>query len=60
MKTIITRDMAARALDLTHGMAERGPRTYIARQKVATWLDLGGKVTQEIRLAVLWLTALAR
>ncbi len=36
-----SRDEAAAALDLTHAIGERGPRTYNARQRVAAALDAG-------------------
>ena len=32
---------AARLLDLTHSSGERGPRTFLARKRLAVALDLG-------------------
>jgi hypothetical protein len=37
-------ERAARALDLTHAIGERGPRTFNARQRVASALDGVGKL----------------
>ncbi len=37
------RTRAATALDLTHPIGERGPRTMAARAAWAKWLDLGGR-----------------
>ena len=37
----MTTERAATALDLTHHCGERGPRTYLARQRVAAALDAG-------------------
>jgi hypothetical protein len=42
MKTDI-RDRGAAALDTTHALDHRGPRTYMARSRVAEALDLGKK-----------------
>ena len=33
------RDRAARSLDLTHMVGERGPKTFQARNRLAKWLD---------------------
>jgi hypothetical protein len=44
------RDQAALALDLTHALDGRGPRTFLARQRVALWLDTGrGRVAEDVR-----------
>lgn len=37
-------DRAARSMDLTHAVGERGPRTFNARKRVARALDGIGKV----------------
>lgn len=43
----ILRNQAAEALDATHAVGERGPRTMNARNRLATWLDLGeGSISQ--------------
>lgn len=39
---IAVRERCAAALDRTHAIGERGPRTLRARQQVARWLDLDG------------------
>lgn len=59
MKMIVTRELAAKSLDLTHAIGERGPKTFLARKRVAEWLDIGGKLTSKIRLDVLWLLSIA-
>ena len=51
---------AATALDLTQQHIGRGPRTWMASHRVATWLDLGGKATRQLRADVNWLLSLAR
>jgi hypothetical protein len=52
--TLIER--AARALDLTHRCGERGPRTWLARNRLATALDLN----RPLRLAeIAWLEHVA-
>lgn len=38
-------ERAVKALDLTHAVGERGPRTFNARQRVATALDGADKLT---------------
>ena len=53
------RDRAAIALDLTHSpdLAYRGPKTYMTRQRLGTWLDDG----RVFKLADLkWLEHIAR
>ncbi len=60
MKAILSRELAAKSLDLTHAIDDRGPKTYQARQRVAKWLDCGGKVTTALRLDVARLLNLAR
>lgn len=40
-KQIPLEERAATALDLTHAHDNRGPKTYLARQRVATALDSG-------------------
>ncbi|HLE80151.1 MAG TPA: hypothetical protein VJA25_02540 [Dehalococcoidia bacterium] len=47
---------AALVLDCTHGVGERGPRTFMARNRVAIWLDTGHGVITHIRADVRWLT----
>jgi len=54
MASIISRELAAKALDLTY-LYDNGPKTYLTRQRVAQWLDCGGKVTQKLRSDVGWL-----
>jgi hypothetical protein len=34
-----TKERAARALDATHSIGERGPNTMKARKTLAAWLD---------------------
>ena len=48
---------AAAALDLTHLVGERGPRTLNARLRVASCLDAGVQASSE---DVVWLMAVAR
>jgi len=48
---------AALALDRTHGIGERGPRTMIARERAAEWLD--GRTARMPRAAVEWLERVA-
>lgn len=55
MNTI--RDRAALALDLTHAVGERGPRTFMARERVAAWLD--GATRTEPAADVNWLLRMA-
>ena len=51
------RDRAALALDRTHHVGERGPRTYQAWERVALALDTGARVSlQDVR----WLESVAR
>lgn len=49
MKTVLSRKLAAKALDMTHDIGEVGPKTYNSRQRVAKWLDIGGRVTSSLR-----------
>lgn len=51
---------AATALDMTQQHVERGPRTWMASQRIATWLDLGERATRQLRADVDWLLALAK
>lgn len=46
------RDRAARALDLTHRFADRGPRTHFARERLAERLDTNKPI---LKKDVLWL-----
>jgi len=39
-----TRERTAKALDMTHNVGERGPRTMKARQILAAYLDGAAKV----------------
>ena len=39
--SIATTDTIAALLDSTHAVGERGPRTFLARQRLAAVLDLG-------------------
>ena len=51
---------AARALDLTHAIGERGPRTMKCRSYLAAWLD-GRKIrVSMIRYAINYLQMIAR
>ena len=34
-----TKDQIAKVLDLTHAFDNRGPRTYMARERLAVYLD---------------------
>jgi hypothetical protein len=49
------RTRAAKALDLTHTIGERGPRTYQARKRIAEALDTYGRIRRE---DVRWLESL--
>jgi hypothetical protein len=50
------RERAAYALDATHHIGERGPRTLAARDRIATALDEGKKpILQDIK----WLESIA-
>ena len=49
---------AATALDNTHSIGERGPRTLNARNLVATWLDTKQGDIRKVRAAVNWLESL--
>ena len=50
------RDRAAKALDTTHAIADRGPVTMLARQRLAEWLDLGWGCSQRQVIAdCVWL-----
>lgn len=55
----MSRERAAAALDATHAMGERGPKTFRARALVARWLDLGGRV-RGLAGAVEWLESVAK
>lgn len=46
---------AASALDRTHHIGERGPKTYRARQLLAKWLDTGKGSVAGVRKAIAWL-----
>ena len=48
---------AAAALDATHAIGERGPRTFMARRRVAAALDAGKK---PLAPDVHWLEHVAR
>lgn len=52
------RDEAARALDQTHGIGERGPKTMQARMLVAGWLDGKTAPERKVKAAVKWLLGL--
>lgn len=60
MKTTLKRDLAAKALDLTHRIGERGPKTFNARRRVAEWLDMGGAAPRGLRRDVAWLLQVAK
>lgn len=46
---------AAGALDLTHDLDGRGPKTFEARKFLATWLDTGRGSVQRVRRDIAWL-----
>ncbi len=52
-------DRAARALDRTLPVAERGPKTLQARALVAAWLDDGSGSGAKVRRAVAWLESVS-
>ena len=54
------RERAAAALDATHALGERGPRTFLARELVANWLDGGRHWSGRVATAVRWLERVAR
>lgn len=49
---------AAGALDRTHDVGERGPKTFQARQLLAAWLDTGRGSHAKVRQAIAWLRSL--
>lgn len=51
------RDRIAKALDQTHAVGEDSSRTFMARQRLATFLDLGGMARME---DIRWLETVAR
>ena len=57
MKTL--KERAATALDYTHAIGERGPKTYMARQLLANWLDGAPTSKTKIEPACTWLEAIA-
>jgi hypothetical protein len=50
------RDRAAHALDKTHAVGERGPKTFAARNRIATALDKG---TKPLLRDIKWLERIA-
>ena len=54
------RDRAAAALDATHHLDGRGPKTFAARITAASWLDGVGFRPAAIREAIRWLERLAK
>ncbi len=46
---------AAAALDATHAIGERGPRTFQARDSLARWLDGESVTKREVMAAIRWL-----
>jgi hypothetical protein len=54
MKAIITREMAAEALDKTIHLGDTKSRDIVAE-----WLDKGGTVTKKIRTSVQWVVFMA-
>jgi hypothetical protein len=46
---------AAGALDSTHDVGERGPKTLQARNLLAAWLDTGRGSLVKVRAAIRWL-----
>ena len=55
-----TRTNAALALDLTHDVGERGPKTMLARQRLAEWLDTGRGSVSAVKADIAWLKKVAR
>ena len=51
---------AAGALERTHAFGERGPRTFMARQRVATWLDTGRGSLRKVRADIAWLNEVVK
>lgn len=49
----MTKYRAAAALDRTHHLDNTGPRTYLARKRIAEWLD--GVRKNGVKKYVLWL-----
>lgn len=54
----VTKQSAATALDRTHKIGERGPKTYNARDKLARWLDGQPVSKNDVRSAIRWLMGL--
>jgi len=46
---------AAKALDITHTIGERGPRTLLARQRLATFLDTKRGNHMQLYADIAWL-----
>lgn len=55
MKT--SRNRTADALDRTHQIAYRGPRTLQARSRLALWLDTGQGTGRQVAIDTAWLLA---
>ena len=53
----VSRDAVAALLDRTHAVGARGPRTLLARKRLAAVLDLGFTPR---RADIAWLTRVAR
>lgn len=57
MKQTPSKNKAALALDRTHSIGERGPKTYNARQNLARWLDGEPVSKNDVKSAIRWLMA---
>jgi hypothetical protein len=53
-------ERATLALDLTHAIGERGPKTFLARKRIAIWLDAGGPIPPRVKGDSAWLLTLAK
>ena len=54
MATVLNR-MAAEALDRTHEIGERGPKTYNARDRLAKYLDGKCIPKSQVKSDITWL-----
>lgn len=52
------KQQAATALDRTHKVGERGPKTYNAREKLGRWLNGQPVSKNDVKSAIRWLMAL--
>jgi hypothetical protein len=54
------KERAAKALDLTHSVDGRGPRTHMARTFVANWLDGGFWPKESVKRDIIWLEGIIK